>query len=103
MTTKNLYFSFRVDESEKEKIERKIEKSKLKKSDYLRKTALEKNILVIENFKEFFIELKKQGNNLNQLTKAVHKGLIQDSGNLEELMQEYKKLNESISEVLRRF
>lgn len=69
---------FYVDEKELERIEKKIERSKLKKSDYLRAAALEKEIIVIEDFKEFFIELKKQGTNLNQIAKALNKNNIKE-------------------------
>lgn len=92
---------FYVDEKELERIEKKIEKSKLKKSDYLRAAALEKEIIIIEDFREFFIEIKKQGTNLNQLSKAVNSGMIKEN-NFEKMETEYKKLNELIGEIVRR-
>jgi len=92
---------FFLSEAELERVEKKIEKSKLSKSDYLRKSSLEKEIIVIEDFKEFFIEIKKQGTNLNQLAKAVHQGFASDTGNLNETLEEYKKLNKSIVELMK--
>lgn len=93
---------FYVDEKELEKIEKKIEKSKLSKSDYLRKCSLEKEILVIEEFKEFFIELKKQGTNINQMAKALNQGIVSEI-NFKQVEEEYKKLNDLVGEIVRRF
>ena len=97
---KDLYFSFRVSEEEKLKIDKKIEKSKLKKSDFLRKTVLEKEIIVIEDFKEFFIEIKKQGTNINQIARALNNGSSAELGKFEEFTAEYKKLNDLIGEIV---
>ncbi len=99
---KDLYFSFRVSEEEKLKIDKKIEKSKLKKSDFLRKTVLEKEIIIIEDFKEFFIELKKQGTNINQIARVLNSGGSAELGKIEEFTAEYNKLNELIEKTLRR-
>ena len=97
---KDLYFSFRVSEEEKTKIDKKIEKSKLKKSDFLRKAVLEKEITVIEDFKEFFIEIKKQGTNINQIARALNNGSSAELGKFEEFTAEYKKLNDLIGEIV---
>ena len=99
---KDLYFSFRVSEEEKLKIDKKIEKSKLKKSDFLRKTVLGKEIVIIEDFKEFFIELKKQGTNINQIARTLNSGGSAELEEIEEFTAEYNKLNELIEKTLRR-
>ena len=97
---KDLYFSFRVSEEEKLKIDKKIEKSKLKKSDFLRKTVLEKEIVIIEDFKEFFIELKKQGTNINQIARALNSGGSAELEEIAEFTAEYKKLNDLIGKIV---
>jgi len=99
---RNIQVKFFVDEKELETIEKKIEKSKLSKSDYLRKCSLEKEILVIEEFKEFFIELKKQGTNINQIAKALNQGIVVEI-NFKQIEEEYKKLNDLVGEIVRRF
>jgi len=98
---REVQIKFNVDEKEIEIINKKIEKSKLSKSDYLRRCSLEKNILVIEDFKSFFIELKKQGTNINQIAKAVNQGTLSNI-NFKQTEEEYKKLNELIGEIVRR-
>ncbi len=97
---KDLYFSFRVSEEEKLKIDKKIEKSKLKKSDFLRKTVLEKEIVIIEDFKEFFIELKKHGTNINQIARVLNSGGSAELEEIAEFTAEYKKLNDLIGKIV---
>jgi hypothetical protein len=84
---------FFVSDSELEKINKKINKSKMNKSDYLRTAALGKEIVVIEDFKEFFIEIKKQGTNINQIARALNNGSSAELGKFEEFTAEYKKIN----------
>ncbi len=93
---RNKQLKFFVDENELEKIEKKIEKSKLTKSDYLRKCSLEKDITVVEGLKELALEVSRIGNNINQLTKAIYTGKATDTGSLEKLEIEYKKVFDKI-------
>ena len=89
---------FFVTEKELEMIKQKVEKSKLSQSDYIRKVALKKDIIVIEGLKELTTELKRIGNNLNQLTRLAHEGKfnsqeIQDiDGGMNEVWQLLKLL-----------
>ena len=87
---------FFVSDSELEKIDKKIQKSKMTKSDYLRNAALGKEIVIIEDFKEFFIELKKQGTNINQIARALNSGGSAEREEIEEFTAEYKKHNDLI-------
>lgn len=96
------YFSFRVTDDEKIKIENKIAKSKLKKSDYLRKCALEKEIVVVENIRELTLELKKLGNNINQITKAIHSGSVEDSAEFRKIESQYNQLFEALLKTLKK-
>jgi hypothetical protein len=96
------YFSFRVTDKEKEKIEKNIEKSRLKKSDYLRKCTLGKDIIVVDGLKELALAVGRIGNNINQIAKAVHSGRVADTGELEKLEIEYKKAFETIYKLSKR-
>ena len=96
---KNSYFSFRVSEEEKKKIDKKIEKSKLRKSDFLRKTVLEKEIIQVEGFKELAIELSRLGNNINQIAKAINSGKLEEVEEIRKLESEYKKVFEEILRI----
>lgn len=88
---------FYLSDTEKEKLEKKIKKSKLNKSEYLRRSSLEKDIIVIDGIKNLTLELNKIGNNINQLTKLVHQGLVDDTRVLEKYKQNY---NVIMSEIL---
>ena len=73
-------------------MKKNLEKSKLSQQDYLLKCALDKNIIVIEDMKIFIGELKRIGNNLNQLTKVFNSEKILDT-------EELSKMNMELSEV----
>ncbi|QUH21640.1 plasmid mobilization relaxosome protein MobC [Alkaliphilus sp. B6464] len=73
---KTIRISFRVSEREHTKIVNKVNRSNLSLSQYLRSSSLDKNIVVIEDFKNFSKELKAIGNNLNQLNVLCHQGKI---------------------------
>ena len=70
---KNRHFNFRVNEKEYNKIKSKIENSKLNTSKYLLRTAIDKEIIVIDGLEEIIIQLRKIGNNINQLTNYAIK------------------------------
>ena len=63
---------FWASEKELEQIKKKVKKSKLTQSEYLLRSALDKNILVVDGLKEILIELSIEGNNLNQIAKALN-------------------------------
>ena len=65
---------FYVTEKEYEEIKKKVEKSKLKQTDYLIKSALNKKIIVVDGLKEILLELSREGNNLNQIAKKINEG-----------------------------
>ena len=73
---KNRHFNFRVNEKEYNKIKSKIEKSELNTSEYLLKTAMDKDIIVIDGLEEIIMQLRKIGNNINQLTKLCNQGRL---------------------------
>lgn len=68
--------NFRITEKELQKIKEKAKKSNMNLTKYLTVCALNKDIVVIENLKEFQVELRRIGNNLNQLTRLCNGGII---------------------------
>ena len=88
---KNRHFNFRVNEKEYNKIKSKIEKSKLNTSEYLLRTAMHKDIIVVNGLKEIIIQLRKMGNNINQLTKLCNQGRLTNI-NLEDVKKEMKSI-----------
>ena len=88
---KDKHFNFRVNEKEYNKIKSKIKKSKLNTSEYLLKTAMDKEIIVINGLEEAITQLRKIGNNINQLTKLSNQGSITNV-NLENVKEELKNI-----------
>ena len=77
--TKTEIISTRVTPEQREIIEEKAYSSYRTPSMYLRDCALGKEIIVVKGVDEAANELRKIGNNLNQLTKAVNSGTVTKS------------------------
>jgi hypothetical protein len=92
--TKDKQVKFWVDEKELDQIKKKVKKSKLSQSDYLLKSALDKNIIVVDGLKEILIELSREGNNLNQISRALNQGEGFNRINQEQFMETKDKLME---------
>ena len=90
--------TIRVTEKEKAYIQKRAEKARLSITDYMVKLSLETPIHVPTNMQPFLLELKRIGNNINQLTQKVNAGAF-SSYNLAEFIEEFKKLNDCIGEV----
>ncbi|BCJ98388.1 plasmid mobilization protein [Anaerocolumna chitinilytica] len=93
----------RVNEIEKKAIVEKWKTSGIKNfSRFVRLCCQDKQIIVINDLKDFSKELNKIGNNLNQLTMLCHQGLIQTPDITEtkeclsRLYQELVKINQRI-------
>lgn len=100
--TKDKQFNFYVSEKDYNDINKKIEKSKLSKQDYLTKCALDKQIIVIEDLQKVFVELKRQGTNLNQIARSINSGELypMSEKSLKELEETWQLLRQLIQKVL---
>ena len=76
MRIRDVSIPFRVTEKELQEIDKRAEKAKLDRTNYLITCALNKKITVLEDLKPLLSELKRIGNNLNQLTKLSNMGQI---------------------------
>lgn len=68
--------NFRITENELEKIKQKAKRSNMNLTKYLTICALDKEIIIVENLKDFQAQLRRIGNNLNQLTRLCNEGII---------------------------
>ena len=91
--------SFRVTPEEKEKIVEKASTSYRESSMYLRDCALNKQIVVVPGADAVAVELRRIGNNLNQLTREVHAGFVSEI-NLTETREELKAVWQSLNALL---
>lgn len=93
--------TIRLTEKEKAYIERQARKAKLNLTNYIVKLSLETSIVVKEDTKPLLIELKRIGNNLNQIATKVNSGAF-SSYNFREVIDMQKELNRKLDEIARK-
>ena len=96
--TKTEIISTRVTPKQRAIIEEKAYSSYRTPSMYLRDCALDKKIVVINGVDELAIELRKIGNNLNQLTRAVNSGYAREV-DLQATKEEVAKIWQSLNSL----
>ena len=95
---KDKIITIRVSEKEKKKLIEKSEVAKLSLSEYLVKQCLDKDIVIVDGLNEVVTELRKIGNNINQLTYLANSGRIY-TVDLSEVKQEIGKVWNAINEL----
>ena len=89
---------FRSTEEEKHRIMKKVDASDLSISEYLRRCALDKPVIVMEGVDQLAYELRAIGNNLNQITRAVNSGYVR-AVNLQETEEVLGQLWQSLNSL----
>ena len=74
---KNQFIRARVANWEKFVISENARKARMTESEFVRRAALEKDVVVIDGAAELLTELRRQGNNLNQLTVLARQRRIE--------------------------
>lgn len=100
MNTRTEILKFRVTPKEKEIITHKALSSYRLVSQYLRDCALEKQITVINGADNVADELRRIGNNVNQIARAVNSGYATEV-NLTETREVLKAIWQSLNSLLR--
>ena len=84
-------------------LKNKISKTNLSQSDFIRKSILNKNITVIPGIRDLVIEIKRIGNNLNQLTRSVNRGTLTVLGDdFKVIKEDLKKVWDRLAAVLKK-
>lgn len=91
MNKKDYKLSFRVDEKIYNDIISNSTKLKISKSKYINYCIKNKKLIVIDNLDEIIYQLKKIGNNINQLTKSSYI-YSKESINYSELVKEISNI-----------
>lgn len=92
-----------MSEEEAEKFQRQVEKSGVSQQEYLLRCALNKPITNTDGIKELIPELKRQGTNLNQLTKKLNeRGFIDYKQELPQLEKELKEIWQQLKQYLQK-
>ena len=91
-----VYARLRLSPKEKDELERRANEANVSINELLRRSTLGGEPLQSDVEKGAIRELSAIGNNLNQLTKAVHEGKL---GGVEGLEETLKAIREKISEL----
>ena len=95
---KDKIITIRVSEKEKKKLIEKSKIAKLSLSEYLIEQGLDKDIVIVDGLNGFVAELRRIGNNINELTYLVNCGRIY-TVDLSEVKQEIGKVWNVINEL----
>ena len=93
--------TIRLTKAEKERIERNAKRAGRSITDYLVLLSLEMPIHVAEDVKPLLIELKRIGNNLNQITAKINAGAFR-SYNFEDMIDGQKKIYKQLLKIARK-
>lgn len=87
--------TIRLTESEKLMIEKKASKAKLNLTEYIISVSSKSKISVTEDTKPLLLELKRIGNNINQIAMKINSGVV-SSYNFEEVISMQRKIYEQL-------
>ena len=95
---KEQVINIRVPKKEKEELIKLSEKAGMSLSMYLIEQGLDKDIIIIEGIEKFEAELRKIGNNINQLTRWANYGYLKVVS-LDEVKKELGKIWNELLDV----
>ncbi len=98
---RNITLTIRLTESEKAHIVEMAEKADLSLTDYIVELSKLVPIVVPENVKPLLIELRRIGNNINQIATRANMDIYQRE-NFEGIRNELKKINDNLYAIRRR-
>ncbi|MBQ6936669.1 MAG: plasmid mobilization relaxosome protein MobC [Clostridia bacterium] len=87
--------TIRLTESEKMMIEKKASKAKLNLTEYIISVSSKSKISVAEDTKPLLLELKRIGNNINQIAMKINSGVV-SSYNFDEVISMQRKIYEQL-------
>ena len=93
--TRSKQIVIRLSESEHDAVKRKIELSGVNQQKYLVGAAMNKNIVNTEGIRDIMPELKRIGNNLNQIARKCNEGRPIDDDTLRATVIIGKELSET--------
>lgn len=102
---RNIQLNFRVSENEKEWIEKKMKAAGvINREAYLRKMAIDGCILKLDlsELKEIIALMRQMSNNINQIAKRLNESGRLYEADMQEVIQNQKRLWVDIRELLSR-
>ena len=98
--TRPKQLSFRVNEEEYQKLQERVQESGKNQQEYILSCVLDKKIVNTDGIKELIPELKRIGNNLNQIAKRCNEGGVLPS---EAEVREQGEEPKQVWQLLRRY
>lgn len=93
----------RVSEEELEQIKKKVEQSGKSQQQYIIEALTQKQVVNTDGIKEIYPELKRQGNNLNQLVKKLNeRGYIDYKQELPAMTKELTEVWQLLKQYLQK-
>ncbi len=93
--------TIRLTPAEKDMIAARASKAKMSLTDFLVAVSLQTPIHIAEDVKPLLVELKRIGNNVNQITTKVNAGLVHANG-LQEVADELHSIYQQLHRIARR-
>ena len=91
----------RLTRQEKEMIKKRASQAGLSLTDYIVAVSLQTQITVCEDVKPLIMELKRIGNNVNQIAAKVNVGAFH-SANFQEVIDSLKSVYEEVYRIARK-
>ena len=99
--SKDHFIHFRVAGWEKVHISKNAEKAHMTISEFVRAAAMDQDVTVVEGLDDLIRELRRQGNNLNQLTVMARQGRV-GLVDMEPFMEVYERTWQTLNSLLSR-
>ena len=99
--SKDHFIRFRVAGWEKAHISKNAEKAHMTISEFVRAAAMDQDVTVVEGLDDLIRELRRQGNNLNQLTVMARQGRV-GLVDMEPFMEVYERTWQTLNSLLSR-
>lgn len=101
--TRPKQLSFRVNEEEYQKLQERVQESGKNQQEYILSCVLDKKIVNTDGIKELIPELKRIGNNLNQIAKRCNEGgVLPSEAEVREQGEELKQVWQSLKQFLQK-
>ncbi len=98
---KDRRINIRLTKKEKNLIETKAKKCNMTVTQYIIKACLKNNIIIINGLDKVDIELRRIGNNINQLTRLANERIITVVG-LKELRMEVNNIWQLLKQLVQK-
>ena len=98
---RNQTLSIRLTSAEKDAIVKQAAKARMSLTDYILTSALVTEIHVAEDTRPLITELKRIGNNLNQIAAKINTGVFQ-SYDFQDVVDEQRKIYEQLLKIARK-